>query len=108
MTGMLDGGWGQRVLSASRSGFIAAVFPPRVDRSSATARWPDPDDPATAGCFEWLLGDHADVVWWDPEFSSTGNWLMSLDGDGCDAFESVGRARIAAAKAIGYWPGGAE
>ena len=63
--------------------------------------WPDPDDPATAGRLLALLGP---------------GWCVQHDGDGwlvwgqvCGEFfraATLGRACIAAAAALGRWPGG--
>jgi len=58
--------------------------------------WPDPDDPATAGCLLALLGPYADEVVYD-----CGMWTYGV------AFDTLGRACIAAAEALGRWPGGA-
>ena len=57
---------------------------------------PDPDDPATAGCLLALLGPYADEVVYD-----CGMWTYGV------AFDTLGRACIAAAEALGRWPGGA-
>ncbi len=61
--------------------------------------WPDPDDAATAGCLEALLGGpvltHLAVMA-DPVASNL--WHHGR----------AGRARIAAAAANGRWPGGAS
>ena len=68
---------------------------------------PDPDDPATAGCLLAMLGDRLEsvdrlddgfrVMWF--------SWERIVSTPG---FVSVGRACIAAAEAIGEWPGGEE
>ena len=58
--------------------------------------YPDPDDPATAGCLLALLGPYADEVVYD-----CGMWTYGV------AFDTLGRACIAAAEALGRWPGGA-
>jgi hypothetical protein len=66
---------------------------------------PDPDDPATAGCMLALLSpechrvttgieDDESWAWWDG-----GEWHDSA---------TLGRACIAAAEALGRWPGGEE
>ena len=64
---------------------------------------PWPDDPATAGCLLVLLGD---------------GWCMQHHDDGwqvwgevCGEFfrqPTLGRACIAAAEALGRWPGGSN
>ncbi len=66
--------------------------------------WPDPDDPATAGCLLALLGHEAGMVqvWydgarWRPNAASP--WVGPM---------GLGRACIAAAEALGRWPGGGE
>ena len=58
---------------------------------------PDPDDPATAGCLLALLGNE--------------RWRLHIDDVGgighlIHVGESLGRACIAAAAALGRWPGG--
>ena len=66
--------------------------------------WPDPDDPATAGCLLALLGPGGSI-------NATGGrvtaWLCvdgaRVEGSGTD----IGRACIAVAEALGRWPGGA-
>lgn len=63
---------------------------------------PDPDDPATAGCLLALLGVGYAVATSKDEWVSIGSW-PTLIGEG----PSVGRACIAAAEALGRWPGGA-
>ena len=63
--------------------------------------WPDPDDPATAGCLLALLGVGYAVATSKDEWVSIGSW-PTLIGEG----PSVGRACIAAAAALGRWPGG--
>jgi hypothetical protein len=67
--------------------------------------WPDPDDPATAGCLLALLGPSISMthrprlgVWWVDERPLMAGW----SGTGT----TLGRACIAAAAANGRWPGG--
>ncbi len=74
-----------------------------MDRSEASQQnsdlTPDPDDDATAGCLEALLGGPVPThlaVMADPVASNL--WHHGR----------AGRARIAAAAALGRWPGGAE
>ena len=66
---------------------------------------PDPDDPATAGCLLALLGAHAvDVVC---PAANGGRWAVSVSGPHHIGIGStLGRACIAAAEALGRWPGG--
>jgi len=102
MPRMYDGGPRQSVLAVGRAGAISAVFPtrPGIRRD----RWPDPDDPATEGCLTRLLG---------PARAAR----QALHAKGCHddahrlhiAFmlgKDIGRACIAAAEALGRWPGG--
>ena len=80
--------------------------------------WPDPDDPATAGCLLALLGDSWCVAieggffaLWRRE-DSRALELLTIDEYQADSrlhiATSLGRACIAAAEALGRWPGGAE
>ena len=74
--------------------------------------WPDPDDPATAGCLLALLGGQVTirrrgqwVVEWRgmaPLAPGFGSVSRSVTGTG----STLGRAIIAAAIALGRWPGG--
>jgi hypothetical protein len=59
--------------------------------------WVDPDDPATAGCLFALLGGPDTVAPLVELYVSEG-----ATGD----IRSLGRACIAAAEALGRWPGG--
>jgi hypothetical protein len=67
--------------------------------------WPDPDDPATAGCLLALLGALGPIM---DGLSLAGRmdvWsrlMRALMHDPKD----IGRACIAAAAALGRWPGG--
>ena len=67
--------------------------------------WPDPDDPATEGCLLALLGARAvDVVC---PAANGGRWAVSVSGPHHIGIGStLGRACIAAAEALGRWPGG--
>ena len=74
--------------------------------------WPDPDDPATAGCLlALLLGPGVKHV--IPTIHQrTGSASVEIDGaSNLDMvtvrhLPSLGRACIAAAEALGRWPGG--
>ncbi len=60
--------------------------------------WPDPDDPATAGCLLALLGRCA-------VYDDGPVWVCEHDrGRGFGA--TPGRACIAVVAALGRWPGG--
>ena len=69
--------------------------------------WPHPDDPATAGCLLALLGPYAcslhDAEGWMAGVGSPAGAKFRVTHSG----SSLGRACIAAAEAIGRWPGGA-
>mgnify|MGYP003658600165 CR=1 FL=1 len=66
----------------------------------------DPDDPATAGCLLALLGPYAcslhDAEGWMAGVGSPAGAKFRVTHSG----SSLGRACIAAAEAIGRWPGG--
>ena len=69
---------------------------------------PDPDDPGTGGCLLALLGDDAHGV-----RRMNGAWVALLPVGDSGRFtwaprDSLGRACIALAEAIGKWPGGAK
>ena len=63
---------------------------------------PDADDPGTAGCLLALLGSSVMSV----EPADDGGWLVELYDLGEHHGSSLGRACIAAAAALGRWPGG--
>ena len=71
--------------------------------------WPDPDDPATEGCLLRLLGLGV-VVAIGPDGVRVGVDGTDSEGLPCKVFgrlePSLGRACIAAAAALGRWPGG--
>lgn len=77
--------------------------------------WPDPDDPATAGCLLALLsvvpteGYMAHVI---PPSSTVTQWRIHMNtartGPTSAYGTTLGRACIAAAEALGRWPGGEE
>lgn len=69
--------------------------------------WPDPDDPATGGCMAILLTSHTiepsihcGTNGFDIEVFEGMDGLFTVSGN------SLGRACIAAAEALGRWPGG--
>jgi len=72
-------------------------------------KWPDPDDPATEGCLLALLGPDVNVL------RRKNRTVVTIITDNLDfghypqgRGHSLGRACIAAAAAIGEWPGGAR
>lgn len=79
----------------------------RLPLRHADECWPDPDDPATAGCLLALLGDtFAHVA---TGFGDGFVVCLIVDGTTIEGTGStLGRACIAAAAALGRWPGGAE
>ena len=82
------------------------------DDSDVTGLWPDPDDPATAGCLMALLGNER----WRLHLDDVGEWSFWVNGPPqthgtghlIHVGESLGRACIRAAAALGRWPGGKE
>jgi len=64
----------------------------------------DPDDPATAGCLLALLGSGV-RVWMD---GADDLWTVEVGGVRASMHATLGRACIAAAEALGRWPGGEE
>ena len=72
------------------------------------AEWPDPDDPATGGALLALMGDD---VWRVQKGHHHDDWRHHVENAGiCDDDwgppMTLGRACIAAAEALGRWPGG--
>lgn len=71
---------------------------------------PDPDDPATAGCLLALLRNER----WRLHLDDVGEWSFWVHGPPethgtghlIHVGESLGRAAIAVAAALGRWPGG--
>jgi hypothetical protein len=83
------------------------ALPPKADRCQRdgqvmSGRLPDPDDPATAGCLLALLGPGV-RVWMD---GADGLWTVEVGGVRASMHLTLGRACIAAAEALGRWPGG--
>ena len=66
--------------------------------------WVDPDDPATAGCLLALLGPCEFA--YDDDDPLCGPWSVAIPHHFRMA-PTIGRACIAAAEALGRWPGGA-
>ncbi len=96
MLGYNDYGWGDRIMDYSEASQINADLTP------------DPDDPATAGCLLALLEPATPCPFRRPG----GLWVvMAGQPLGDPSFETprtLGRACIAAAAALGRWPGGAS
>ena len=73
--------------------------------------WPDPDDPATAGCLLALLGPRAHMHSPSCDWEETDYWefviRLSDNGERRVYGDTLGRACIAGAEALGRWPGGA-
>jgi len=104
MPRMYDGGRRQTILAGGRSGAISAVFPTRPGVKGE--RWPDPDDPATEGCMMRLL---TRTCWYRAAVLPLGAVVTVETPDGLTVTgrsSTLGRACIAAAEALGRWPGG--
>jgi hypothetical protein len=69
---------------------------------------PDPDDPATEGCLLRLLGDRALLLDLPSAKTAPGLWraFVSRRSPCFTERMPLGRACIAAAAALGRWPGG--
>ena len=87
----------------------------RLPLRHADECWPDPDDPATAGCLLALLGDPLTRMFWYGINVTVRVNIMPPKGERVFIAEhgergfnqpTLGRACIAAAEAIGRWPGG--
>lgn len=94
-------------------GFSERVHVNMAHNAPASWEWPNPDDPATAGCLLALLGrplcaaEPRGPAWWitlhvmeHPDADDDG--MLMLRGN------TLGRACIAAAEALGRWPGGEQ
>lgn len=76
--------------------------------------WPDPDDAATAGALSAMMGEcNVSIRTWrrSTQWDGYPNRVRSLESRTCGRVEghqdTLGRACIAAAAALGRWPGGA-
>lgn len=132
MPGMVDIGQSLRVvapqLATCTGRYRGEVYPPDSGTADGWCRaWvinydpdtddkmcdsvPDPDDPATAGCLLASLGPGV-VVAIGPDGVRVGADSVDAEGLPCKVFgkleRTLGRACIAAAAALGRWPGGAE
>lgn len=105
MPGML-GSW------ADKRGY---TYAPRVESGRSPGPWVssnsagiDPDDPATAGCLLALLGDRALLLDLPTAKTAPGLWraFVSRRSPCFTERMPLGRACIAAAAALGRWPGG--
>lgn len=67
---------------------------------------PDADSFASAGCLLALLGSSVVAFDDDDADPACGPWSVAVPGHTCTGL-SMGRACIAAAAALGRWPGGA-
>ena len=80
-------------------GFASRILDAELTGPPPLTGLPDPDDPATAGCLLALLGSFA--VYDDGPTT----WVCEHHG-ARSVQRNVGRACIAAAEALGRWPGG--
>ena len=76
----------------------------------ADEAWPDPDDPATAGCLLALLGPYVSHMECRVRPSGEVVWRQRADAGRLvvTGWLPLGRVCIAYAAAIGRWPGGGE
>ena len=105
MPGMLacHGSWSARVVERKRTGGARLSGGGDVGHGC----WPDPDDPATAGCLLALLGQPVEVRLYHKASVTRFPHVGCLVTDGTVGTGStLGRACIAAAEALGRWPGG--
>ena len=81
-----------------------------VPMGSEWQPWPDPDDPATAGCLLALLGLGRPGWWVATTVLENGQHIVRASRWGHARVEgqalTLGRACIAAAEYLGRWPGG--
>jgi hypothetical protein len=110
MPGMRDGTAGARCVRACDDSAVWAIG----DWLSGWCElegdeWPDPDDPATEGGLMRLLGRNV-VAAVGPNGARVGVDGVGADGLPCNVYgkleRALGRACIAAAEALGRWPGG--
>lgn len=110
MPGMHDC-WGRCAVSDAADG-VQWVNPYNPADQCEPDHWPDPDDPATAGCLLALLGGQFTIrkrgpyaLDWRgmaPLSPGTGDVMRTF---GCCG-DTLGRAVITAAATFGKWPGG--
>ena len=112
---------GMRAMLTAEGHSPVPACPGRLDESEALAyetggwfgQWPDPDDPATAGCLLALLGLWVRQVL-PPRWEGDPWRIFRQDPTGRQTAKgwakgtNFGRACIAAAAALGRWPGGEE
>ena len=111
--GMTDT-WGRTAIDDAAGG-IRWANPFNPADNAEPDHYPDPDDPATAGCLLALLipsptlGHVTQVL--PPMSVSSGMWRVMVDtqwGRHTAQAPTFGRACIAAAESLGRWPGGAS
>ena len=108
MPGMLDtegDRWGGVTLHDGAREVLRAVTAPKQYAYEWRDRLPDPDDPATTGCLLALLAPRG--VYIVPCDQRKGWWRAIIPaGAWPESAPTLGRACIAAAEALGRWPGG--
>ncbi len=109
MPGMLGchHGWTTRVVERKRTGGVRSSGGGDVGPDC----WPDPDDPATAGCLLRLYSDSPGWYWVELDREHYGYRMCRWMGRAHEVTRgplarNPGRAVIAAAAALGRWPGG--
>jgi hypothetical protein len=95
--------WGKVTLHDGARAVLRATGSPEHYAYEWPDRIPDPDDMATAGLFVKLLSPESFRVTTGVEDNESWAWWSGREWY---ATETLGRACIAAAAAIGYWPGG--